>query len=217
MTLLGRIRRAACPSVFGLLYGPLAPLYDPVSRFFFAGQWEAWQAAALEFVTGHEVLEIGFGTGDLLLEMCRRGLAPAGVDPSAEMRAIARGKLRSTGYCVRLLPARASSLPFPADSFDSVVCTFPSAYILEAATWVEARRVLRPGGSFVVVLSGSLRPVDHRSRLLIRFHRLVYGTAARARPPFEVPISGLRASYHAVASGRGTAHVLVARKGGESE
>jgi SAM-dependent methyltransferase len=95
---------------------------------------------------------------------------------------------------------------------DSLLSTFPSGYIWDPATWAEARRVLRPGGRFVVVLGGELLPVDHRSRLLIRFHSLVYGDrgAPGATAPPEFP--GFRTRLLTRRDARGVAQVLVAEK-----
>lgn len=210
--LLDRVRRRAGPAAFEALYGSLAPFYDRISGFFFAGQWAVWQRTALEFVRGTDVLELGYGTGEMAAELCRRGYAVVGIDRSPRMRLQASRKLAHAGCMARLLLGSAGALPLPDGSIDTIVSTFPSGYIAEPPTWREAGRVLRPGGRVVVVLSGELLPVDHRNRLLLRFHALVYGGRGSGSPPTWPDIPGFRVSYHSRENERGIAHLLVAER-----
>ena len=180
--------------------------------FFFAGQWTTWQRRALDYIEGRRVLELGYGTGVLALEMCRRGYEVTGIDLSPRMHRIARAKVRRGGCRATLLVGSAAKLPVPDGSVDAVVSTFPTRFIVWEETWIEVHRVLRPGGTFAIVLSGELLPVDHRSKLLIHFHTLVYGKrgipAAIAWP--EVPGFDLRHERHA--NSHGVADLLVAYK-----
>jgi SAM-dependent methyltransferase len=212
---LDRVRGATGPRAFESLYGPLAPLYDRVSAFFFAGQWGVWQRYALEFVQGRDVLELGYGTGEAALELCRRGYAPVGVDASRRMRLLAARKLERYGCRARLLIGSSTALPLPDASVDTILSTFPSGYIADRRTWAEACRVLRPGGRLVVLLSGELLPVDHRSKLLIRFHSLVYGPRSAGAELNWPPVPGFEISYHTHRDNRGTAHLLLAEKPAE--
>ncbi len=132
------------------LYDQLAWAYDPVSRFVSAGRWDAWRRFALEYVAGPRILELGFGTGELLLALHRRGLTAIGLDLSQPMHRVLGRKVASQGLTVSRLVARAEVLPFPSRSFDTVVSTFPAGYILESATLREVRRVLAPGGRLVI-------------------------------------------------------------------
>lgn len=211
-TLLDRARAAGARQLFAGLYGTLAPAYDRVSAFFFAGQWSVWQQCSLEFVRGCEVLDLGYGTGSLLIEMCRKGHRATGVDASHRMCHLANRKLRSTGCSARIMTGRASALPFADGSFSTVVSTFPSSYILDPATWREAHRVLQPGGVFVVVLSGELLPCDHRSKLLIKFHTLVYGSQTGPPRLRDLEPPGFTVRYTNRSNGRGVAHILIAEK-----
>jgi ubiquinone/menaquinone biosynthesis C-methylase UbiE len=141
------------------LYDELAWAYDLVSWLVSLGRWSSWRLSALDQSTGQRVLELGFGTGELLCEMARRGLDPVGLDASPAMHRVTAKKLARRRLDVLRVDGRAQILPFPDDSFDSVVSTFPAGYILDAATLKETARVLRcpdpstgkPGGRLVVV------------------------------------------------------------------
>jgi ubiquinone/menaquinone biosynthesis C-methylase UbiE len=104
-------------------------------------------------VDGHELLDVGCGTGPLLEALAQRGAAPGhlhGVDLLEH--AVAAAEQRLPGVDVRVADARA--LPYPAASMDAVVmCTVLSSVIdphNRARLGAEALRVLRPDGCVVV-------------------------------------------------------------------
>jgi len=103
---------------FRLLYNELAWTYDWVSVAVSWGQWRRWQRAAIPRLTGPRVLEVAFGTGDLLADMATAGLAPFGLDLSPQMTRIAAGKLQRKGLRVPLCRGRAEQLPFRSAAFD---------------------------------------------------------------------------------------------------
>lgn len=159
------------------LYGRWAWAYDAVSWLVSLGRWAAWRRQALDHIQGRRVLEVGFGTGDLLLEMASRGLEVVGLDPSAAMHRIAARKLRRRGLSVPRVRAAAQAMPFRDGSFDTVVTTFPAEYVVDPATWREMARLLRAssgGGRWIVV--GAY--VEYRHPILARSVRLLFG-----RPP----------------------------------
>jgi ubiquinone/menaquinone biosynthesis C-methylase UbiE len=51
------------------LYHELAPEYDLISRLVSAGAWPAWRRSVLPHLRGDRLLELGFGTGELLAEL----------------------------------------------------------------------------------------------------------------------------------------------------
>lgn len=132
------------------LYDELAWAYDPVSRFVSAGRWDAWRRFALDYVAGERVLELGFGTGELLMEMQRRGLAVTGLDLSRSMHRVLKRKAGKVQMDLPRVLGRAEALPFASGAFDSVVSTFPAGYIAELQTLREVERVLAPGGRLVI-------------------------------------------------------------------
>lgn len=148
------------------LYKELAWAYDPISRFVSAGRWDAWRRFALDYAHGR-VLEIGFGTGELLIALAQRGLSVVGVDASREMQRVTARKLRRLSLTPPRCLARANGLPFPSAAFDTILSTFPAGYILEVASLRELARVLQPGGRLVIVGLAVELPMSWRYPLSI--------------------------------------------------
>ena len=63
----------------------------------------------------------------------------------------AAAKLRKRDYQPSLVRGLAQSLPFENESFQKIVATFPSEYIVDPLTLSEMKRVLSPGGQAVIL------------------------------------------------------------------
>jgi ubiquinone/menaquinone biosynthesis C-methylase UbiE len=161
------------------LYNEFAWAYDLASWVVSLGHWAGWRSMALDHVVGQRVLEVGFGTGELLIEGARRGLQMHGLDLSLAMQRVTARKMRHSDVWVPRVRALVQRTPFADGSFDSIVSTFPAAYILDPATLQEVARLLRepdansdtPGGRFVVV---GLTATTN-SPLLRRAARAIFG------------------------------------------
>jgi SAM-dependent methyltransferase len=173
-------------------------LYWLASTIPFAGQWRTWQRLAIPRVVGTDVLETGCGTGTLLADMAEAGYTCTAIERSPQMLAATRDRLRRhhlLGGAVSLRQGSAAQLPYPDQSFDSVVSTFPTEYIFDPATMREMARVLRPGGRVIVVLGAQLYPVHFLLLPLVGLQTLVYGRGqhrmegvAGAQMPREDPL-----------------------------
>ena len=158
---------------FWLLYHPLAWTYDWVSRLVSMGQWRAWQRTALSEVRGERVLELAFGTGDLLLDLhAMRSVRPVGLDRSPQMARIARHKLQRHGARVPLVRGRGEQLPFANASIDTILSTFPAPFIVAQHTLAEIARVLKPEGRAVIVAMATLSTRSPCGRLLEWLYRI---------------------------------------------
>ncbi|WP_332772572.1 class I SAM-dependent methyltransferase [Phenylobacterium sp.] len=109
------------------------------------------QRAKIVPLASGRVLELGIGMGlNLALYDADKVESVAGVDPAAELRALALAAPRDPRLAVSVVEGTAEALPFPDASFDSVVCTFTLCSVQTPATALaEARRVLKPGGRFL--------------------------------------------------------------------
>lgn len=139
---------------FHHLYHRLAFTYDFVAAAVSFGHWNEWTRTVLPFIEGTRVLELGHGPGHIQSLLLDRGLVAAGLDESVQMGRLTRERLQSARLPVRVTRGLAQNLPFPAKTFDSIVSTFPSEYILDERTLKESRRVLKEGGKFIVLPAG---------------------------------------------------------------
>lgn len=166
---------------FYLLYGPMAWSYDVVSWLASLGQWRAWQRAALPYVEGQRVLELAHGPGYLLRDLGRAGYAVTGLDLSPQMGRLAQRRVSRRGLAIPLVRGRGEQLPFARDSFDTVVSTFPTPFILAGETLQSLRRVVRPGGRVVLVPQAYLTGHSLRARF-VNWLYLITGQRPGAKP-----------------------------------
>jgi SAM-dependent methyltransferase len=105
-------------------------------------------------------LDVGCGTGDLVLAALRRGQPTVGIDIAFRWLVAARRRLQRAGFDAPLVCCNAEHLPFAPGSFAHVVSLGTIEHCLDAAALVaEAHRVLARDGSV------SLRTVNRYSPL----------------------------------------------------
>jgi SAM-dependent methyltransferase len=102
------------------------------------------------------LIDLGCGTGRLVIPFARRGYWVLGVDLSEEMLRVAGEKAATVGVTVHRLQANLVELDAVRDrSFDYAACLFSTLGMVSGAAERErvvrhAWRVLRPGGKFVL-------------------------------------------------------------------
>jgi ubiquinone/menaquinone biosynthesis C-methylase UbiE len=111
--------------------------------------------AALGALDGERILEVGFGHGRTLAELAGAvpGASFAGLDVSADAEEVARHRCRDFIQAgrVELRVGDSAALPWEAASFDRVFAVHTIYFWAEPARdLAELRRVLRPGGTFVL-------------------------------------------------------------------
>ena len=109
------------------------------------------QRAKIVPLASGKVLELGIGMGlNLIHYDAAKVESVTGVDPAAELRAAAIAAPRDPKLKVNVEAGTAEALPFAADSFDCVVCTFTLCSVQQPDTALaEALRALKPGGRFL--------------------------------------------------------------------
>ena len=134
-----------------------------MERLLFAGgrEWVCSQARG-------DVLEIAAGTGRNLRHY-QPGIRLTATEFSPAMLDIARAEAAALGSDADLRLGDAQALDFPDESFDTVVCTLSLCTIPDdRAAVAEVKRVLRPGGLFVLLehVRSPVRRVRIGERLL---------------------------------------------------
>jgi len=137
-----------------LLYRRLAFLFDFATGLVSRGKWMAWGRTSMSYLQGGRVLELAHGPGHLLIFLKRSGYRPFGIDLSPSMGKQAAKRLRRAGCEVPLVRCQAQSLPFRSGSFDDVIATFPTDYILDPSTISEVARVTSGRGRLIIVAGG---------------------------------------------------------------
>jgi SAM-dependent methyltransferase len=131
------------------LWGRQDPPFDLVS-------W-VLGLAGLEVGSRARVLDVGCGNGAYLAELRARGIAAVGCDLSP-------GMLASASAHPALVNADVTALPFRPHSYDVVLAPHMLYHVADrAAAASEMRRVLRPGGTCVVVTNGKAHMASLRS------------------------------------------------------
>ena len=118
-------------------------------------------ALACHYTNGARVLDIGCGTGYGTAELAGEAKLAAGIDVSREAVQYAREHYPQS----RFLQASADALPFAGDSFDLVTAFEVIEHLPDFRRLLaESRRVLRPGGLFLVSTPNTLYYSESRAK-----------------------------------------------------
>ncbi|HST61241.1 MAG TPA: class I SAM-dependent methyltransferase [Longimicrobium sp.] len=132
------------------------PFYDLMAKALGADSARAVLAEQAAVRPGERALEIGCGTGSLLLLLKRAqpGAEVIGLDPDPAALAIARRKAGRAGVTLRLDEGFADVMPYGDGSIDLALSSLMFHHLstgVKAGTLAEVRRVLKPGGRFLML------------------------------------------------------------------
>ena len=166
------------------MFTTVPPRYDIINQVITLGLDNSWRKLAARICLEKNpqcILDVGCGTGDLSINIAK--LAPeetkiTGLDYSQPMLDIAKQKAEKAGVAGRIsfTAGDASQLPFPSEHFDCVGISFAFRNLtynnrLCPLHLAEVKRVLKPGGRYVILESSQpenrfVRAVFH---LYLRF------------------------------------------------
>jgi len=135
-----------------VVYEAFPPAYNALDRLTFGAWWNLVRRALDYVPPGGQVLEIGFGPGRLHVELARRAEMCVGLELACGMCRFTRRRLERAGLSSRLTRGSVFALPYPANTFDTLVSTFALSGVAEGKlAMCEMVRVAASGGRIVLV------------------------------------------------------------------
>jgi demethylmenaquinone methyltransferase / 2-methoxy-6-polyprenyl-1,4-benzoquinol methylase len=133
------------------MFDRIARIYDRMNSVMTAGMHHRWRERAADLARvgpGSRTLDVGTGTGDLAIELARRGASVTGVDFAPAMLEVARGKAPHIAF----ERGDALALRHGPGEFDAVTVGFGARNFADLDRGLrEMARVTRPGGRVVVL------------------------------------------------------------------
>jgi ubiquinone/menaquinone biosynthesis C-methylase UbiE len=178
MTTISESRR---PFVPGMGVDWLLPLYDPLTRLLGLNAARRDLLLQANLRPGHRVLDIGCGTGSLvvLVKQLFPDVDVVGVDPDERALVRATGKAQRIGANIEFHRGFSDALTCPDASFDRVFSSFMFHHLNrdeKARTLCEIGRVLKA--------AGSLPLLDFGHVCLVCIH--ITGSRTTTSAPFSV-------------------------------
>lgn len=186
------------------IFTVVPPRYDLINRIITLGQDRRWRYLAAKTClesAPRQILDIGCGTGDMAISIAlltEKNEEITGLDYSPPMLERARDKAKRAGVGnrVNFVLGDAARAPFPDGYFDCVGISFAFRNLtyknpLRLPHLAEVRRLLRPGGTYVIVESS--QPDNRFIRKIFHFYLRVFVATVGTW------ISGSRAAYHYLA------------------
>lgn len=131
-------------------YSWMAKMYDTFMVVF--PLWKKWIKKVIPHIHGNKILEVSFGSGYLMTKYAAANLEIHGIEYNREMLELTRKKLKKLKISANLERGNVEKLPYPDNSFDTVVNTMAfTAYPNGEKAMSELRRVLKPNGLLLIV------------------------------------------------------------------
>jgi demethylmenaquinone methyltransferase/2-methoxy-6-polyprenyl-1,4-benzoquinol methylase len=133
------------------MFDRIARVYDRMNSVMTAGMHHRWRERAVDLARvgpGSRALDVATGTGDLAIELRRRGADVVGLDFSDAMLDMARRKAPD----IRFEQGNALELAYADGEFDAVTVGFGARNFSDLDRGLgELARVTRPGGRVVIL------------------------------------------------------------------
>jgi demethylmenaquinone methyltransferase / 2-methoxy-6-polyprenyl-1,4-benzoquinol methylase len=133
------------------MFDRIARVYDLMNSVMTAGMHHRWRERAADLARvgpGSRALDVATGTGDLAIELARRGAEVTGLDFSEPMLELARAKAPGLDW----VQGDALELRYCDGEFDAVTVGFGARNFSDLDRGLrEMARVTRPGGRVVVL------------------------------------------------------------------
>ena len=133
------------------MFDRIARVYDRMNSVMTAGMHHRWRRRAADLARvgpGSKALDVATGTGDLAIELARRGAEVTGSDFALAMLEIARRKAPG----LRFEEGDALELAYPDGSFDAVTVGFGARNFADLDRGLVEMARVTPSGGRVVVL-----------------------------------------------------------------
>lgn len=143
------------------MFDRIAGDYDRLNHLFSLGMDKLWRRRALRWIVDpgkkQSILDVACGTGDFSIAIARKAAPDSvvtGMDLSEGMLAVMEKKVAAAGLMDKIITIHGNCehMDFPDESFDSVTVAFGIRnFENREAGLKEMLRVLRPGGSLVIL------------------------------------------------------------------
>jgi demethylmenaquinone methyltransferase/2-methoxy-6-polyprenyl-1,4-benzoquinol methylase len=134
-----------------VMFDRIARVYDRMNSVMTAGMHHGWRERAVDLAQvgpGSRALDVATGTGDLAVELARRGAAVVGLDFSEGMLELARRKAPDLDW----VQGNALDLAYEDGQFDAVTVGFGARNFSDLDAGLrEMARVTKRGGRVVVL------------------------------------------------------------------
>jgi demethylmenaquinone methyltransferase / 2-methoxy-6-polyprenyl-1,4-benzoquinol methylase len=134
-----------------VMFDRIALVYDRMNSVMTAGMHHRWRERAVDLAEvgpGARALDVATGTGDLAVELARRGAEVTGLDFSERMLELARAKCPQ----IEWVEGNALELSFADEEFDAVTVGFGARNFSDLDRGLsEMVRVAKPGGRVVIL------------------------------------------------------------------
>ncbi len=114
--------------------------------------WKKWIKKVIPYIKGKKILEVSFGSGYLMTQYATNDFDIYGIDYNEKMLEIASKKMSSNKISTKLSIANVEILPFPDNTFDTVINTMAfTGYPNGDKAMAEFKRVLKEEGKLLLV------------------------------------------------------------------